>query len=151
MNKTEIEYIHKILYSEQQNQSISEIKLITDSKLLHIIGGNYNWDNGFDIPYSIITNKNCDLGTALMIFYSADGYRILESDAELKTNGLKEWFDFISEVYEMVLNNKFKSNSIKFIPPLTKVQIFKIKKYNPSIEKVFLEESDGETIEIPII
>ena len=123
-----MKYIHKILYSEEQNQSISDIKGITDGKLLHIIAGNYNWDNGFNIPYSIITNKNCDLGTALMIFYIADGYRILESDQELKTTCLEEWIDFISEVYKMILNNKFESNSIKFIPPLTKVQIFKIKK-----------------------
>ena len=68
MDNFKIEYVHKLLYSENKEEVISEIEGISDSKLLHVIAGNYNWDNGFDIPYSIINNNNCDLGTALMIF-----------------------------------------------------------------------------------
>ncbi|MGL5150835.1 MAG: DUF4274 domain-containing protein [Clostridium sp.] len=151
MDNSKIEYVHKLLYSENEEQIISEIKGISDSKLLHVIAGNYNWDNGFDIPYSIINNKSCDLGTALMIFYNADGYRVLENNDELKNPNLKQWANFISEIEKGILNNRFRGNSIKFIPPLTKVQIFKLKKNNPNIDKVFLEESDGEVIEMPII
>lgn len=57
-----------MLYSEDIKETIDKIEDITDSELLHIIAGNYNWDNGFEIPHSIINNENCDLGTALMIF-----------------------------------------------------------------------------------
>lgn len=151
MDNSKIEYVHKLLYSGNEEQIISEIEGISDGKLLHVIAGNYNWDNGFDIPYSIINNKSCDLGTALMIFYNADGYRVLENNDELKNPNLKQWANFISEIEKGILNNKFRGNSIKFIPPLTKVQIFKLKKNNPDIDKVFLEESDGEVIEMPII
>lgn len=151
MNNSKKEYVHKLLYSENKKDTIDEIKSITDSELLHIIAGNYNWDNGFEIPYNIINNKNCDLGTALMIFYDADGYRALKNKEELKNPNLKEWASFISEIEEHILKNEFKVNHIKFIPPLTKVQIFKLKKNNPNITKVFIEETDGDVVEIPNI
>ena len=85
MEKSKKAYVYKLLYSEDKDYTVSEIKGITNSELLHIIAGNYNWDNGFEIPYSIINNENCDLGTALMIFYYADGYRVLERTDELYT------------------------------------------------------------------
>ena len=85
MEKSKKEYVYELLYSEDKDYTVSEIKGITNSELLHIIAGNYNWDNGFEIPYSIINNENCDLGTALMIFYDADGYRVLERTDELYT------------------------------------------------------------------
>lgn len=151
MDNSKIEYVHKLLYSENKENAISEIKGISDSELLHVIAGNYNWDNGFEIPYSIINNRNCDLGTALMIFYDADGYRVLENNDELNNPNLKQWPNFILEIKERILNNKFQCNRIKFIPPLTKVQILKLKKNNPNVDKVFLEESVGGVIEIPSI
>ena len=86
-----------------------------------------------------------------MIFYNADGYRVLENKDELKNPNLEQWSNFISEIENRILNNKFRYNNIKFIPPLTKIQIFKLKKNNSNIDKVFLEESNGEVIEMPII
>lgn len=151
MDTSKKEYVYKLLYSKNKKDAIDDIKDITDSELLHIIAGNYNWDNGFEIPYSIINNKNCDLGTALMIFYDADGYRVLENREELKNPNVKQWTNFISEIEEKILNNQFKVNNIKFIPPLTKVQSFKLKKSNPNISRVFIEESDGNKVEIPSI
>ena len=149
MDNSKKEYVYKLLYSENKKDTIDKIKSIIDSELLHIIAGNYNWDNGFEIPYNIINNKNCDLGTALMIFYDADGYRVLENKEELKNSNLKEWANFISEIEEQLLKNKFKVNHIKFILPLTKAQIFKLKKNNPNITKVFIEKTYGDTVEIP--
>ncbi|MBU3174528.1 DUF4274 domain-containing protein [Clostridium estertheticum] len=151
MENSKVEYVYKLLYSENKENTINEIQGISNSELLHVIVGNYNWDNGLEIPYSIVCNKNCDLGTALMIFYYADGYRVLENSDELNNPNLKQWTNFISEIKERIINNKFQCNRIKFIPPLTKVQIFKLKKNDPNINKVFLEESDGEVIEIPSI
>ena len=112
MDNSKKEYIYKLLYSENTKETIDEIKGITDSELLHIIAGNYSWDNGFEIPYSIINNKKCDLGTALMIFYDADGYRVLENREELKNPNLKEWANFILQIEDKILNNQFKVNNI---------------------------------------
>ena len=145
------EYIYNLIYGEDKENIINTIDEIEDAKLLHIIAGNYNWDNGFEIPKSIINNKYCDLGTALMIFYDADGYRVLECQDELKNSNLEEWTHFIKELQKNILSNKYKVNNIKFIPPLTKVQIFKLKKSNSNINDVFLQESKGEVVEIPVI
>ena len=35
---------------------LSKLIVLSDSELLHVIAGNYNWDNGFEIPYSILNN-----------------------------------------------------------------------------------------------
>ena len=52
MDNSKKEYVCKLLYSENKKDTIDEIKGIIDSELLHIIAGNYNWDNGFfEIPY----------------------------------------------------------------------------------------------------
>ena len=151
MSDSNRKYISELLYSDSKKYIINEIEGISDSKLLHIFASNYNWDNGFDIPYSVINNENCDLGTALMIFYRADGYRVLEDRDELKNPNLRQWADFIIEIEKRILNNEFNHNTFKFSPPLTKVQIFKLRKSNSDVDRVFIEESDGYVIEVPII
>ena len=40
-----------------------------DQEILYIYIYNYNWDNGFDIPQTVLDNKICDLSIALLIFY----------------------------------------------------------------------------------
>lgn len=77
-------------YTAQIKDTMDDIKDITDFELLHIIAGNYNCGNGFEIPYNIINNSNCDLGTALIIFFDDDGHRILENREELKNLNLKQ-------------------------------------------------------------
>ncbi|WP_418581191.1 DUF4274 domain-containing protein [Megasphaera sp.] len=67
MNNSKKEYVHKLLYSENKKDTIDEIKSITDSELLHIIAGNYNWDNGFEIPYNIINNDKQILWNIIII------------------------------------------------------------------------------------
>lgn len=151
MDKAEIDYVYSLLYSGDKENTIKEVNEISDCKLIHVTAGNYNWDNGFEIPYSIFINENCDLGTALKMFYDADGYRLLENKDELNNPNLVQWANFISGLFERILNNSFKSKDIKFIPPLSKVQIFKLKKSNPYIAKIFIEESDGKIVEIPNI
>ncbi len=83
-------YVYKLLYSPNKKDTMDDIKDITDFELLHIIAGNYNCGNGFEIPYNIINNSNCDLGTALIIFFDDDGHRILENREELKNLNLKQ-------------------------------------------------------------
>lgn len=151
MDKSKMDYVYELLYREDEESIISDINNISDSELLHVIAGNYNWGNGFEIPYSILNNGNCDLGTALMMFYDADGYRLLENEKELNNPNLVNWSTFISEIHERILKNNFKNKEIRFEPPLSKVQIFKLKKSNPDIDKILLEELDGKVVDIPRI
>ena len=146
-----IEEIHDLLYSENKNDTIQKIEQIGDKEKLHIIAYNYNWNNGFEIPLSILKNKNCDMGTALMLFFNADGIRVLEDIKQVKESELKEWSKFILDLFNKINQEEFKSDEIKFKPDLSKVQIFKIKKKNPLLKNYFIEETGSKFVDIPVI
>lgn len=138
MDKNVEELVKQMLYDKDISEVIGQLDEIVDSEILHIYAYNYNWDNGFEIPRKIIQKDCCQLSTALMVFYAADGVRYLQDKNEV--NNLKEWSIFIKELYNKIINNEFLEGTIKFTPPLSKVQIFKIKKIINTNEEVFLKE-----------
>lgn len=149
MDNTEYKWLQDILYEENIDIIKSEIERMDNSIALHIFAGNYNWNNVFEIPNSIINNKSCDLGTALMLFYNADGYRMLEDEQGFTSSDLDKWKKFLTDLYDKITNKKFKLQSISFAPPLTKIQIFKLKKKSANIPSIFLENLVGNEVEIP--
>ena len=151
MNGEDIQFLKNLLYSEENGSFIREIENIKNPLFLHIISANYNWNNGLDVPKAILDNRNCDFGTGLLIFYSADGYRLLESQGSVLDSPLKDWQKFLTNLYKKLLDGDFSTRSISFIPPLTKVQTFKLKKANPNIPDLFLNKSPGDEVEIPIL
>ncbi len=138
MDKNVEELVKQMLYDKDISEVIGQLDEIVDSEILHIYAYNYNWDNGFEIPRKIIQKDCCQLSTALMVFYAADGVRYLQDKNEV--NNLKEWSIFIKELYNKIINNEFLEGTIKFTPPLSKVQIFKIKRIINTNEEVFLKE-----------
>ncbi|UZQ49371.1 DUF4274 domain-containing protein [Clostridium kluyveri] len=143
MDNTEYKWVQDILYEENKDIIKSEIERMDNSIALHIFAGNYNWNNGF------INNESCDLGTALMLFYNADGYRMLEDEQGFTSSNLDKWKKFLTDLYDKIVNKKFKLQSIAFTPPLTKIQIFKLKKKSTNIPSIFLENLLGNEVEIP--
>lgn len=67
-----------MLYDMNNEEVLKEMDNIIDPEILYVYSYNYNWSDGFDIPKKIIEKECCDLSTALMIFYGADGYRYLQ-------------------------------------------------------------------------
>jgi len=57
---------------------------IEDADIIHIYMNNYNWDDGFGIPKRALSNPCCELSTALMMFYLADGLSYLEDKENVK-------------------------------------------------------------------
>ena len=96
----------------------------------------YNWNDGFEIPYKILEEKECTIQVALLLFEFADGYSYLETKGE----GLElpEWSGFISDLYNRILNGDFKKGECVYCPELTKVQIYKLKKLLSEEEYVFI-------------
>ena len=107
------ENIIELLDNKSKNEIIAEINKTENPEILHLIADNYNWDNGFEIPNSIIDNKYCDLGTALMLFYDADGYSVLENKKELENTDLKDWAAFIAKLLEKISSDEFNKKHIK--------------------------------------
>lgn len=107
-----------------------------DKDSLHAFALEYNWDNGFEIPKAILSNPNCSLGTALVLFYQGDGYRFLIEKPDF--SAIPEWLAFISSLYSDIKDGKYNDKSIPFEVPLTKIQVFKLKKMLADDEQIFV-------------
>lgn len=151
MENKDISLLEELLYNTNKEDTISRIKYIDNPILLHCFAANYNWNSGFDIPNAILENKDCDLGTGLLMFHYADGYRLLESPEEVSNSPLQQWKVFILKLQNKIMNLEFKTQNISFSPELTKIQIFKLKKRNPNISDILINESPGNIIDIPKI
>ncbi len=151
MGKEEISFLEKLIYSEDKSYIIKELANTNNSLLLHYYIANYNWNNGFEIPTAILENEVCDFGTGLLMFYYADGIRMLESPEEVSNSSLEDWKGFLNKLYTMLINNNFKCQSISYEPELTRIQKYKLKKNTSNISDILLEKSPGETVDIPKI
>ena len=60
----------------------------------------YNWDDGFEVPRTILADPDCDLALALEIFYLAGGYEYLEKSA--KRTKLQKWNPFITVLLKAI-------------------------------------------------
>lgn len=105
-----------------------------DAEPLDILISDYNWDNGFRIPQMVIDNKNCELSTAIKTFYLGDGYSYLIRNS----NDNSKWFQFISCLYDRILEGNFLKGNLSYKITLTKTQIYKLKKNN--VTSIFLAE-----------
>jgi hypothetical protein len=104
------------------------------AKHLDILISEYNWDNGFRIPQMVVDNKNCELATALKTFHLSDGYSYLHQS----THENSKWFQFVSCLYDRILAGHFSKGNLSYKIPLTKTQIYKLKRTN--VPEVFLTD-----------
>jgi len=151
MTNQDIQFLTNMLYNEDLKLVKDEVGKIEDPILLHTFSANYNWNNGYEIPKEIISNKYCDFGTGLLVFYYSDGYTFLDSKDETLNHSDEIWEWFIQDLYTKLLNDNFVTKQISYTPPLTRVQTYKLKKSSPNIPDKILVRSPGEEIEIPII
>ena len=97
----------------------------------------YNWDDGFDLPWKIISDKNCDLAIALEVFYLADGFGYFQTFIH-NVGGTKEWFCFMATLYEKIVNGTYPKTNHTYQIPLSKVQRMRMAKYH--IPSIFLND-----------
>lgn len=97
----------------------------------------YNWDDGFDFPKSILSDPNCDLALALEVFDLADGYSFLQDYPELP-KGDSEWIDFVTKLMEDIINGKYPKTKKHYEIDLSKVQKYKLSKLG--VPDIFLQD-----------
>ncbi len=136
-----------MLYNKDIVEVTKEINRINDLETLYTYAYNYNWDNGFKIPRQILSKKSCDLSTALMLFYKADGFVYLCDKSSVDDNS-SQWSKFITNLYNKIINNEYKKSTIKFVPPLNKVQLYKLRKCLQPNEMLFIESFGSEDLDI---
>lgn len=148
MEKT-INLLYELLYKKSKKELLSYINNCIDPLMLHYIAANYNWDNGYDIPSNIIGNKCCDIGTALMIFESADGYMLFLEESPVEHFGKR--IGFIKTLKTRLEAKDFASKTIMYIPELSRVDIYKLKKRHSTLDPIFIKGTDGMEVKIPIV
>ena len=147
MDENKISKVKELLYEFDDGVEtiISQVK---DQEILYVYAYNYNWDNGFEIPQMILDNNICDLSTALLVFYRADGLSYL-LDKSCNVN-LSQWCSFIGKLYDSILDGKYNKGEIEFRVPLSKVQLFKLKKTLTEEERIFIENIEGRCFDIEL-
>lgn len=137
----------KLLFSEESSENIiRNIDKIEDADILYYFIWHYNWDNGLEIPQSVLNNKYCDLSIALLTFFRADGLSLLlNEDIELT-----HWNTFIRNLFERLNTGYYKKALYEFSPELTKVQIFKIKKLHPDLPPFYYKGTQGKQLDLNI-
>lgn len=149
MDKANKELISQMLYYKSKLEVLKLVERIESVEMLHVFAYNYDWDNGFEIPEKILNNKYCDLSTALTIFYLSDGLRYL-NDKEYDPINSSEWYKFVKELYNKILEKQFNKSNIRFVPPLSRLQLYKLRKRLNKNEFCFIESLDGIDIDIKI-
>jgi hypothetical protein len=143
ISKNKIHTIDTLLYSEDIEEVKRSILKMEDQGQLYLYAYNYNWDNGFEIPQLILDNPNCDLGIALLVFYRADGMSYLTDKCD--NRNLPQWSSFIKNLYDLILAGRYHKAEIGFTPPLSRVELFKLKKQLSEAEYVFIEKIEGQS------
>lgn len=146
MGKNKFSEVEKLLYDATNDKVKRFISQNKDQDILYVYAYNYNWDDGFDIPQTILDHENCDLSIALLIFYNADGLTYLYEKSE-NTN-FPKWSSFIKKLYDSILSGKYQKGEIEYKVPLTKVQLYKLKKVLTEEENIFIENIEGKCLDI---
>ena len=117
MDENKIVNVKALLYDADTDEVKRIISQTEDQEILYVYAYNYNWDNGFDIPQTVLDNKKCDLSIALLIFYRADGLSYLEDKTD--NANLPQWYSFIKRLYDSILTGEYQSGEIEFKVPLS--------------------------------
>ncbi len=148
MDENKISNVKVLLYNADNDEVKRIIFQTEDREVLYVYAYNYNWDNGFDIPQTVLDNEKCDLSIALLIFYRADGLSYLADKSD--NANLPQWSSFIKRLYESILKGKYQRGEIEFNVPLSKVQLFKLKKVLTDEEDIFTENIEGKCLNIDL-
>lgn len=147
MEANQLAKVKSLLYDEYTDDEVRAIvSQIDDREVLYVYTYNYNWDNGYEIPQLVLDNDNCDLSIALLVFYRADGISYLYDKSY--NERLPQWSCFIKKLYDSILGGKYESGEIEFKVPLSKVQLYKLKKILTEKENIFVENIEGYSIDV---
>lgn len=103
----------------------------------------YNWDDGFFLPQAILNDPACDLALALEIFYLADGYALLNGNAE--DCALTDWTAFICPLFENITKGRYLETGAAFAVPLNRTARYRFRKQG--VPEVFLTDLPRVKIE----
>lgn len=138
-----------------ENEDLGESKIIerqlesfhklNSSEELHYLMKSWNWDDGNNIPFLVLSHLKCDYGTALMIYWMCDPDYYLEREAKNNIPDFQqEDFELLKMIENRLLSNDFELERIQFDPAsYASAREFE----NPLIPDKLKEKSNGEEFE----
>lgn len=156
-------------YSPQRVKIVAEmIGNITDTYTLHHVALHFDevrhcQKGYFDIPQAIISNPACDKGTGLLVFYRLRGLNFLYekgvplsdtakiSDKLVAKISKRHSYEYrrselLGVLFEKISSDFFNSSTIRFAPPIGRVENSTMEKRFPNCPLVFLQATSGENI-----
>ena len=125
--------IDKIQYEKDIEKVISIAKESRNSCFLQQYALAYNWNDGMALPTAIANNEHCDLGTALTLFWLAEGMSYILKEVE-RNEYNSEWADFCEMIATNIINRVYVSGQVTFKPNINKLAQHKYQKAGiPSI------------------
>lgn len=145
MNESQLEIVKKVeyLYDFEKVKYANLIKKESNPIFLHYVAMNITWED-LTIAKILLDNKNTDVGTVLrMIELASGGEYALEGQYFMESEYLKEYLEFCELAMDRIKKGYYLNQKIHYAPYLTKVQLFKIKKYNKDLyekNKILFDE-----------
>lgn len=124
----------RFLLEEYEREGLLEEN--TTAEALDMFMEEYNWDDGLELPYFIAQHKNCELATALKIFYLAEGTQYFKEGFADTTN--HEWKHFLEMLYTRIAGGVYRKGTLRYEVPLTAAQKSSIQK--AGADAVFLND-----------
>ena len=88
----------------------------TTGETLHsFLQEEYNWDDGLELPYYIALHKNCQLATALKLFWSAEGIFFFKDEYKSRNVLYKQ---YLQTLYERIVNGTYKKGDLHYTVPV---------------------------------
>jgi hypothetical protein len=105
-------------YSPQRFVAFARWLMATpDPDVWHIAATRWNWDYDHAVPLWIIRQKNCDIATALEVFFLAEPsyyFRWVNDRSSIPAGREQEGFDFLAEIRERLARGFYKRSEIAF-------------------------------------
>ncbi len=118
---------------------VEEVRRL-DSAELHEFALAYNWDDGFAVPQAIADHPDCELATALALFWRSEAIEWLNT-AKQPEPWQTPWYQFSTMLIQRILRGHYQRGSLSFNPELTRVQSYKLVK--AGVPALFLEAVAG--------
>lgn len=93
---------------------------LTDPLLLHELLDYYNWDDGFDVPFAIANNLTCELGTAVRLFWLADGGSWFQMTERERARAADHDL-FCSHLFSQITAGSYPVATVSYVEELSKV------------------------------
>lgn len=140
ISDTERKLIDQVQYEEDRYKCVDYASKSDNPFFLLEYAQSYNWNDSFDIPNAISDNTSCDLGTALSLFWLAEGMCYLKGEIQ-RNDYNQDWADFCGKLIDRLQNGFYSIGPVSYAPPVTRTEAFKLNRLN--VPPIFYSEVVG--------